>query len=208
MIEGPEPVSAHRAAGSSATEAASTVDLLARVRSGDSDARQMLGDRCLPALRRWARHRLPAFARDPDDTADLVDVDDTVGAEIRRLDPQQIRDEGALQAYLRQALALRITDVIRRRLFRLERSGVATIVNGPPGSPLDEAVGAGNVARYDAALARLGDPERHAIIGRLELQYTYEQLADALGTPTADAARAAVIGAMGRLALEMQSLKG
>lgn len=206
MNEGPEPVSAARAAGSAATEAASTVDLLARVRGGDAAARRLLGDRCLPALQRWARDRLPAFARDADDPADLVE--DTVVSEIARLDPRQIRHEGALQAHLRQALAQRITDVVRRRMFRSEQSGEATVANGPQGSPLDEAVGARNVACYDAALARLGEAERHAIIGRLELQYSYEQLADALGTPTADAARSAVIRALGRLALEMQSLRG
>ena len=40
------------------------------------------------------------------------------------------------------------------------------------------------VARYERALATLREDEREAIIGRVEMGYSYEELADVLGKPT------------------------
>ena len=45
--------------------------------------------------------------------------------------------------------------------------------------------------------------ERDLIVGRLELELSYEELAQAVGRPTANAARSAVVRAMIRLAEEM-----
>jgi len=55
------------------------------------------------------------------------------------------------------------------------------------------------VERYDAALQQLSATDREAIIGRLELQYDYQELAVMLGKPTANAARVAVTRALARL---------
>src|SRR4030095_6182653 len=60
-----------------------TVTLLARARDGDDSALNHLLERCLPPLRRWAHGRLPAYARDGQETADLIQ--DTVIAALRRL---------------------------------------------------------------------------------------------------------------------------
>ena len=90
-----------------------TVDLLARAKRGDRSALDMLLERCIPALRRWAHARLPQSARGMVDTADMVQ--DTVVAALRRLDVFEARHEGALQAYLRTAVMNRIRDVIRQR---------------------------------------------------------------------------------------------
>jgi RNA polymerase sigma-70 factor (ECF subfamily) len=178
-----------------------TAYLLSRVRAGDYDARERLVARCLPPLRRWARGRLPAFARGLDDTNDLVQ--ETVLAALARIDSFEARREGALQAYLRQALANRITDIIRKRLRRPDSTDVPDELPSREASPLEQAIGGQNLARYEAALARLRDEDRQAIVARLELQYSYPELAVALGKPSPDAARVAVIRAMGRLAKEM-----
>src|SRR5262245_60264019 len=90
----------------------STEDLLARVRQGDRDALDALIDRCLPALRRWARGRLPAGARGLLDTQDIVQ--DAMVRALDHLDTFESRHEGALQAYLRQAVINRIRDEARR----------------------------------------------------------------------------------------------
>ena len=45
-----------------------THELLVRAKAGDSMATEELFKRCLPALRRWARGRLPEYARDVGDT--------------------------------------------------------------------------------------------------------------------------------------------
>lgn len=179
-----------------------TVTLLARVRDGDSDALDRLLQRCLPPLRRWAHGRLPAYARGMLDTADLVQ--DTVIKALRNLDHFQPRHEGALQAYLRTALNRQITDVIRHRLRRPDSTPVPEDLEDPQASPLDLAIGVENAERYEAALSRLRDEDREAIVARLELQYSYDELAVALDKPTANAARVAVIRALKRLALELK----
>jgi RNA polymerase sigma-70 factor (ECF subfamily) len=46
--------------------------------------------------------------------------------------------------------------------------------------------------------------EREAVIGRIEMGYTYQELAEAIGRPTAEAARKATERALVRLAEEMR----
>src|SRR6185436_3338502 len=65
-------------------ELETTLEWLARARSGEAAALDVLFQRCLPALRRWARGRLPRYARDMVDTQDLVQ--DTALRTLHRLD--------------------------------------------------------------------------------------------------------------------------
>jgi RNA polymerase sigma-70 factor (ECF subfamily) len=175
----------------------STLDLLVRVRQGDRDALDRLFARCLPPLRRWARGRLPAAARGALDTQDLVQ--DTVLNSLRRLDDFESRHEGALQAYLRQAVLNRIRDEARRFVRRPTPAALTDSLPADAASPLDIAIGRQGVERYEAALARLRPADREAIIGRLELQHDYRELALVLGKPNANAARVAVTRALARL---------
>jgi RNA polymerase sigma factor (sigma-70 family) len=179
-----------------------TIELLNLAKAGDREALDRLLARCIPALRRWARRRLPQPARGMLETSDLVQ--DAVIAAMRRIEAFEPRHHGALQAYLRQAVMNRIRDVMRRHKRHPARTDLPDALQGEATSPLDAAIGAENVARYEAALQRLRPDDREAIIGRLELQYGYEELAVALGKPTAAAARVAVTRAMKRLAAEIQ----
>ena len=70
-------------------------------------------------------------------------------------------------------------------------------------SPLELAIGREAVERYEKALATLRPEEREVIIGRVEMGYTYQEFADALGKPSAEAARKAAERALIRLAEEM-----
>jgi RNA polymerase sigma-70 factor (ECF subfamily) len=70
-------------------------------------------------------------------------------------------------------------------------------------SPLEEAIGREAVDRYEAALARLRPEEREAIVARVEMDCSYQEVAQALDKPSADAARMAVSRALLRLAEEM-----
>jgi len=173
----------------------STQQLLDLVRQGDRDALERLYVRCLPPLRRWARGRLPAAARGALDTQDLVQ--DTVVNSLRRLDQFDSRHEGALQAYLRQAVLNRIRDEARRFSRRPVPTELSESFQSDAASPLDIAIGREGMARYEAALQRLRPSE--AIIGRLELQHDYQELAIILGKPNANAARVAVTRALARL---------
>jgi RNA polymerase sigma-70 factor (ECF subfamily) len=179
-----------------------TVELLELAREGDSQALDRLLERCVPALRRWAHGRLPQTARGMNDTADIVQ--DTIIAAMRRLEAFESRHQGALQAYLRHAVMNRIRDVIRYHNRRPEIGGVSENLQDEATSPLEAAIGAENLERYESALQRLKPADREAIIGRLEMLYGYDELATVLGRPSASAARMAVTRAMKRLAAEMQ----
>ena len=181
----------------------STLELLTRARDGDSQALDALFSRCLPPLRRWARGRLPAAARGALDTQDLVQ--DTILNSRRRLDQFESRHEGALQAYLRQAVMNRIRDEARRVVRRPAPAELSDSQPAEQASPLDIAIGRQGVERYEAAMAKLRPADREAIIGRVELQHSYQDLAVILGKPNANAARVAVTRALARLVDAMDS---
>ncbi len=179
-----------------------TIKLLQLVRDGDNGALERLLERCIPALRRWARGRLPQSARGMLETADLVQ--DTVLSAMRHLDAFEARHQGALQAYLRQAVMNRIRDVMRQRQRRPDQVALPEQLADERTSPLDQLIGSEKVRRYEAAVQRLRPPDREAIVGRIELEYSYAELAVVLNKPSADAARVAVTRAMKRLADEMR----
>lgn len=197
--EGGDPPSADTS-GDLSTEV--TVDLVERIRAGEPAALDVLMARSLPPLRRWAHGRLPPFARGAHDTCDLVH--DAVRKAIGKLRTFEVRHQGALQAYLRQAVKNRIRDVIRSCRRRGEHVDGAERVLGDETSPLDRLIGHEQRARYDAALARLRPVDREAIVGRLELQYSYSELAALLDKPSPDAARVAVTRALARLVDELR----
>jgi RNA polymerase sigma factor (sigma-70 family) len=194
---GPPPASS--SSGPLTPEA--TVDLLEQVKRGDPAALDMLLQRCIEPLRRWARGRLPRSDRGMLDTSDVVQ--DAVFSALRRLEAFEARHQGALQAYLRLAVMNRIRDVIRQRRRRPTQTELPESLRDRGASPLEEVIGAENLRRYDDALQRLKPEEREAIIGRLELQYGYDELALVLNKPSAAAARMAVTRAMRRLADEL-----
>jgi RNA polymerase sigma factor (sigma-70 family) len=179
----------------------STAVLLERVRAGDREALDTLFTRCLPPLRRWARGRLPAAARPMMDTQDLVQ--DTVLRVLKSLPRFESRGEGALLAYLRQAVANRIKDEARR-----QRPVAEGLVEEPPDlhapTPLEKAIGRQGMEQYEAALRRLRPQDREAIVARIELQYSFQDVAGALGKPSEDAARMAVKRALEQLVAEMR----
>jgi RNA polymerase sigma factor (sigma-70 family) len=179
----------------------STVDLLEQARVGDGDAVERLFERLIPGLRRWARGRLPMFARELCDTQDIVQ--DTVLNALRRLDAFEMRHPGALLAYLRQAVLHRITDEVRRAQRHPPAAELVDHADDSALSPLDRMLGQHEVARYEVALARLRPDDRETILCRLEQQLSYEEMAIALGKPSANAARVAVRRALLRLAEEM-----
>ncbi len=182
----------------------STTDLLRRAREGDAQALDDLFRRHMPPLRRWARGRLPRWTRDLRDTEDLVQ--ETLAQTLRHISDFEPRHDGALQAYLRQALINKVRDEVRR----VTRYPAATGLDDGgdehadrSASPLDEAIGSEAVARYEGALQRLRPEERELIIARVELQQSYAQIAAGHGKASPDAARMAVTRALVRLAEEM-----
>ena len=182
--------------------AASTSRLLAQARAGDTAAAETLFALYLPRLRRWASGRLPRWARDIADTTDLVH--DALLQTFKQLQAVQVDDEGALQAYLRQAVLNRIRDEIRRRQRRGLPSPLDSDVAAIDASPLELTIQNDALERYDQALGRLRETDRELLVSRLELGFSYDELATATGKPNADAARKAAQRALVRLIEEMQ----
>ena len=177
---------------------AKTADLIERAKHGDHEAVDMLFARHIPLLRRWATGRLPHWARDLADTGDLVQA--TALDAFRSLNKFEVRGDGALQAYLRQALMNRIRDELRRAHRRPPATELADDVPERAASPLEQAIGHEALDAYETALAELRADDREAIVARVELGQSYEEVAAVLGKPTANAARVAVQRALVRLA--------
>jgi RNA polymerase sigma-70 factor (ECF subfamily) len=180
--------------------ATASADLLAQARAGDKSALSRLFRRQGLALAKWARGRLPPWARRFSDTADVVQ--DALIQTFRRIDKVEFRGEGKLQAYLHTAVINRIKDEVRRVTRRpidaLDEAEQQ--LPSPAPTPFDQVMDAENEATYKRALAMLTEDERALVVGRMELGYTYEQLAVMSRRPSAAAARMAVRRAVMKLA--------
>jgi RNA polymerase sigma-70 factor (ECF subfamily) len=176
----------------------SSFELIRRAQGGDDDALNSLLERYLPRLRRWASGRLPAYARDLGDTNDLVQ-EAAIGT-FRNLRRFQQRGEGALHAYLRAAVVNRIHDEVRRAGRRPPLDEISSALPTAQTSPLEHAIGKEALDRYERALAQLGEAEREAVIARIELGFTYAEVATLVGKPSAGAARVAISRALDKLA--------
>lgn len=180
----------------------STATLLSLLRKGDDAARERLVARYLPMLRRWAHGRLPQFARDLNDTNDLVQI--TLLSALKHLDQFESQHEGALLAYLRTSLM----NAIRGEMRRVGRAGVVV--------PLPENSEALDVAPpvprldsdewldYENALAKLPQHKREAVLLRLEFGMSYAEIAAALDRPSEAAASMMVSRALVELAQHLE----
>jgi RNA polymerase sigma-70 factor (ECF subfamily) len=182
----------------------STSQLLGRARDGDRRAYDALYSRYAVRLRRWASGRMPDHVRDGMETADIVQ--DAFIRVFRQIDQLELRQSGGLYAYLRQSVLNRIRDQIRRAGVR-DRvlDEVGPLLAASP-SPLSRVIGREALERYESALARLPAADREAVVARLELDCSYEEIADVLGKPSADAARMSVKRALARMAREMEAV--
>jgi RNA polymerase sigma-70 factor (ECF subfamily) len=180
----------------------STLQLIERARAGDQEALDRLMARHMTPLRRWARGRLPHWARDIADTQDLVQ--DALLQTFRRIGALDVRGPGSLLAYLRQAVLNRVRDELRKKGRRPDSTDLDEGDPDPGRSPLEEAIGRESLERYELALAKLTPLEQEAIVGRVEMGYSYDELAEILGKPGADAARKATRRALIRLAEHLE----
>ena len=173
--------------------------LLDQARRGSRAAVDALFGRYRPWLRRWARGRMPPWARDGIDTSDVIH--DALHHTFARLDSFESRHAGVLRAYLQRAVENRIRDQLRRATRRLDlilpdASVRATADAAPQHQQLiDDETWSG----YLGGLRRLTDRDRRLVVGRAELGYSYRQLALVERLPSADAARKAVGRALRRL---------
>jgi RNA polymerase sigma-70 factor (ECF subfamily) len=181
-------------------EVESTRELLELARAGDDDALGRLFRRYMPALKRWAHGRLPAWAREMRDTDDLVQ--ESVIQTLKQVAHFEPTRDGAFHAFLRKILQNRLIDEIRRvKPARREVLRSDHPLDAP--SPVEEVIGRQALARYEKALDRLKPEEREAVLARIELGCSYAEIAESIGKSSPDAARMLVSRALVRLAREM-----
>jgi RNA polymerase sigma-70 factor, ECF subfamily len=179
-----------------------TIELVVRAQTGDRPAVEALLQRSVPQLKRWAHGKLPAAARGSLDTGDLVQ--ETVLHVLRRLDTFQPRHVGAMQAYLRQSVLNRIRDEIRKIGRHPAPSELPEDMSSEEPSPLERAIEAEAVSRYNQALTTLTPRDRQLVVARIEAQWSHDEIARHFRMSTPDAARMAVSRALRRL---LDSLK-
>lgn len=198
MAQDPKPA---KPANQPRLDAESSFDLLTRAHDGDAAALNELCTRYLPRLQRWAHGRLPAWARDAVETHDLVQ--DTLTQVFQKIPTFKPEHEGSFPAYVHMALRNRLLDAIRRAQRRPtpEPLDPSRPDRGP--SPLEAAIGQQTLEQYEAALQRLKVDDQAAIVLRIELGYSDQEIAVELGKPTTAAAHMAVKRALVRLAKEM-----
>jgi RNA polymerase sigma-70 factor (ECF subfamily) len=201
-MDGRETMQPHQPGPDESSAFPSSLTLLSRAQAGDRVALETLVARYLPRLQRWASGRLPSWAREMNDTQDLVQ--ETLFQTFKKIERFEARGDGALYGYLRQAILNRIRDELRRAKRRPATHAIDSGIEDHGRSPLEAAIGNEAVARYEKALATLRDDDQEAIVARIELGYTHEELAGLLGKPTANAARMAVERAIVRLAKAMR----
>jgi hypothetical protein len=178
-----------------------TVDLVQRVTAGEHGALDELVDRSLPVFGKWAIRRIPGWAAGKVDVTTLVRS--ALLDALPRLRALEASSAGALQAALRDAVCDRLANELRAMAGQLPPDEVESPLTA---SILEQATGRWNLERYDRGLAELAGPDREAIIGRLELRQSYEELATALGEADAAAARFRVTKAVARLIHKMVAL--
>ncbi len=175
-----------------------TQELLRLAKDGDARARDQLIGRYLPRLSRWASGRLPMFARSLLDTSDMVQ--ETLIRVLQGLDRIEVRGPGGFQAYVRQAVLNRIKDEVRWAARRPGPEGVPETLPDSSPSPLENAIGAEVLERYERGLAALDEDDRQLLHLRIELAFDYQEIAAMTGRASRDAVRMAVQRALGRLA--------
>ncbi len=179
----------------------SSFALVMRARRGDEQALNQLLDRYSRRLQVWAHGKLPAWARGPADTNDVVQ--ETLMDVVRRLDTFVPQHEGAFLAYVRQALRNNVIDRVRS----VQRRGIAEPLGSSHISelptPHESTIGALLEERYETALQRLRAGERQGIIARVELGLPWAEVQAILRRPSIPATQMFVKRALVKLAQEM-----
>lgn len=182
-----------------------TAVLIGRAKAGDAEAVEALAARYLPLLQRWAHGRLPSGARGLVETSDLVQV--TLVRALSHLDTFEPRREGAFLAYLRRSLMNLLRNEIRRSVNHPTHP-MPEDIRDERTSLLEQVIGKEVIDAYEAGLATLPEAMQEAIILRLEFGYGYQEIAAAIGSPSANAARMLVSRAMVKLSKTMDEHRG
>jgi RNA polymerase sigma-70 factor (ECF subfamily) len=179
-----------------------TAILVERAQAGDPSAIDALFKRHRTMLSRWAHGRLPRGLRDLKDTDDLVQ--EAMHRALRRVESFEPRRQGSFLAYLCQIVTNLIRDEARRHRNRPQRKDLHEHIEDGKPTPIEHAIGSDTHQRYRRALERLPEDQRKAVLMRVELGLSYQEIGQELDRPTPNAARLLVSRGLERLAREMK----
>jgi RNA polymerase sigma factor (sigma-70 family) len=152
----------------------------------------------MPRLKAWVHGRIPPQARQILDTDDLVQI--SLVQALKHMETFEPRHEGAFMAYLRQIAMNRVRDELRRVSRRPRQEELEPDLSDRAPSPIENLVGREALESFDAALQHLTEGQRQAVLLRVEFNYTFEEIAEAMESPSVAAARMLVVRGLARLA--------
>ena len=156
-----------------------------------------LATRHVETLHRFARARMSPAMRERREPEELAW--ETMRRGLDRAATFDSRRKGAFLAYLRSILLNLIRDEARRAARRPQRTEMPATLRDPDPTPLALTIDRQVRERYEAALARLPEKQRAAVLLRVE-GCSYEEVARVTGHASADAARMAVKRGLSTLA--------
>jgi RNA polymerase sigma-70 factor (ECF subfamily) len=183
----------------------STADLVSRVRRGDERARDQLFGRYLAVLTRFAHGRVPPAVRGAQDTSDVVQ--ESLVRALKSIETFEPRRQGSFLAYLKTIVNNMIKDLGRKAMRTPRHEEYEDDVPAGDRDVLDTIVTREEFDVYLVAMKRLRPQQQDAIIHRIEKGWSYQELAEHIDCPTANAARMVVHRALARLTDEMASLQ-
>ena len=163
-------------------------ELIRAARLGDAAAAEALFSTLHGALERYLSGRLPSPVRAVYQTDDLVQ--DVCARAWKGLASFDRDSPAAFWGYLRTIAHNLVIDISRRELRRREDPLAAQVMatpEDPKGCDIIELLARQEL--YERALAELDKPLREALLLRLEVGTSYEELAPLLQVPSAEAAR-------------------
>jgi RNA polymerase sigma-70 factor (ECF subfamily) len=181
----------------------STADLFRRARAGDRTALNALYDRIWTVLCRVAHGRLPKCARGLTDTQDIVQ--NAMVNALKAINTFEPQYPGAFLAYMHRCVINEVNTQVRKAMRRPSAGPVPVDlpVMGP--SPYDHAEGNDTRELYEYALTKLSEEDQQIIIMRVEMGFSYMEIARLLNIQV-NAARMRVARALVRLAEVMKKL--
>ena len=162
-----------------------TNSLLQRVQVGDERAVEMLYQRYIARVQRWARGRLPLSARDLHDTQSIAH--DVLVRSLLKATQNAGGIRSTFRGYVQQALRNQLSDLVRAKKDLWLELEAETADNKPSELELIlEREFERHVRRHVDELPRAS---RELLFLRFEMGHSYAELAAHLGVSSEDAAR-------------------
>ncbi len=190
-------------AGEEGWDLSTTGGLLRRARDGDQEARDQLVRRYAAALQTLLHGRIPASSRGLLQTQDLAQ--EVWLKVLRSLAAVEYRGVGSFWRFLREVALNHVRDLYRKPQKPWEELAVESSVapSDPGPNAVSRMIRREQLEVFEAALGRLPARKQEAVLLRLELDQSYDLIAQECGLPSADAARMTVKRALREIYDEM-----